>query len=86
MTALSGRTTERKTTISKMKDRISTAPMTTKSRLPRKAAASMRAAVSPPTCALTSVPLTTGGITSERRVCTSVSVCADWGDVVGDDR
>ena len=41
------------------------------------------AAVSPPTCALTPVPSTTGGITSLRRVCTSVCGLRAWGDVVG---
>ena len=83
MTALSGSTSERKTTISNRKDRTSTAPITTKSRWPRKLAASMLPAVSPPTCASTPVPATTGGITSLRSVCTSCSVCADCGDVVG---
>ena len=43
----------------------------------------MEAAVSPPTCAFTAVPATTGGITSLRSVCTNCSVCDDWGDVVG---
>ena len=47
ITALSGRTNERKTTMSNRKDRISTAPITMKRRWPRKLAASIDAAVSP---------------------------------------
>ena len=83
MTALSGSTNERNTTMRRRKERIKTAPITMKRRWPRKLAASMLAAVCPPTCASTSVPLVMGGMTSLRSVWTSVSVCCDWGDVVG---
>ena len=83
MTALSGSTSERNTTIRRRNERIRTAPITMKRRWPRKLAASMLAAVCPPTCASTPVPFVMGGMTSLRRVCTSVSVSCDWGDVVG---
>ena len=48
MTAFSGSTNERNTTKRRMNERIRTAPITTKSRRPRKFAASMLAAVCPP--------------------------------------
>ena len=83
MTALSGSTSERNTTMRRRNERIRTAPITTKRRWPRKLAASMLAAVCPPTCASTLVPATTGGMTSLRSVWTSASVWDDCGEVVG---
>jgi len=83
ITAFSGTSSERKTTIRSRKDRISTAPKKYGSRPPRKLAKSTLIGVDPVTS--TSVPVASSAVgrTSSRSRFTSSVVASSCGPVVG---
>src|SRR6202522_3382175 len=81
--ALIGVVTDRKTAANSRNDSRITAAITGNVRPERNSAASIPAAVSPPTSATTPVPETTDGITDERSWRTRCWVAAACGAVVG---
>ena len=82
-TALSGTSTERNTTSSRMKLSSRTAPMNHGSRADKTWAKSTPEAVWPPTWAASPEPSAAAGRTSSRRVRTSSSVRSDCGESAG---
>src|ERR1700685_3300286 len=81
--ALIGMVTERKTAANNRNDSRITTAITGNVRPERNCAASIPAAVSPPTSAVTPVPRTADGITDDRSTRTRFWVAAACGAVVG---